>query len=307
MRLAYALARCCLPRYSCKVSRHDFERAQLFACLVVREQLGRSYRGTEALLRDCRHWCRDIKMKRVPDHNTLCRAWHALLAETQVRRLIDRLVRWTALMNATGDTCAVDSTVDDTHHRSRHYEHRCRHQASRDKKLVNQRRSRRVRGLPKLAISVDVASHIVLAARARVGLCSDQREWPPLLRESKRRLPTLRAAIGDAGFDSHANHVVARERVKVRSLIKPSAPRAGDGPPTSRYRRLMRKKLSGSQKGKPYGRRAQAETVHSMMKRNLGPHLRARTPEGRKKEQMMRVITHDLMILLSRLDGEDEG
>jgi hypothetical protein len=306
MRLAYALARCCLPRYSCKFSRHDFERGQLFACLVVREQLGRSYRGTEALLRDCRHWCRDIGMSKIPDHNTLCRAARALLAETHVRRLIDRLTRWMTLMNATGDTCAIDSTVDDTHHRSRHYEHRCRHRSSGDKTLVNLRRSRRVRSLPKLTISVDVASHIVLAAHPRLGLCSDQREWPPLLRESKRRLPMLRTAIGDAGFDSHPNHVVAREQLGVRSLIKSSTPREGDGPPTSRYRRLMRKKLVGSQKGKPYGQRAQAETVHSMMKRNLGPHLRARSVEGRKKEQMLRVITHNLMLLLSRLDGKEE-
>jgi len=34
--------------------------------------------------------------------------------------------------------------------------------------------------------------------------------------------------------------------------------------------------------------------------RVVGDDLRARTPEGRKKEQMLRVITYDLMILLSR-------
>jgi hypothetical protein len=67
---------------------------------------------------------------------------------------------------------------------------------------------------------------------------------------------------------------------------------------------MMRKKLNGSQKGKPYAQRAQVETLKSMMKRNLGAHLRARTPEGRRKEQMLRAITHNLMIVLSR---EEEG
>jgi Transposase DDE domain len=66
----------------------------------------------------------------------------------------------------------------------------------------------------------------------------------------------------------------------------------------------MRKKLGGSQRGKLYGQRAQVETVNSMMKRNLGDALRARTPEGRRKEQMLRAITHNLMIVLSREDKD---
>jgi uncharacterized protein YjhX (UPF0386 family) len=131
---------------------------------------------------------------------------------------------------------------------------------------------------------------------------SDARDWVPLLRESKRRVPGLLCALADAGYDSHENHCLARQRLKVRSLIKASGGRPSDKPPTSRYRRLMRKKLSGSQKGKPYGQRAQIECVNSMMKRNLGDSLRARTAQGRRKEQMLRVLTHNLSILLARID-----
>jgi hypothetical protein len=300
MRFAYELARRCLPRYSYKFSRHDYTLPQLFACLVVREHQRKSYRGVEALLQDSRHWCRAIGMKRVPDHNTLCRAFHALLSSSRAARLIDRLTGWMALLGALGETCAIDSTLYDTHHRSRHYEQRCRHLSSRVKKTANARRSRSARRTPKLSLSVDTASHVILAACSRCGMGSDARDWIPLLRESKRRVPGLRTALGDAGYDSHENHRVSRCELDVRSWIKSGAGRPSDKPPVLRYRRLMRKKLSGSQKGKPYGQRAQAETVNSMMKRNLGDHLRARTPEGRKKEQMLRAITHDLMILLSR-------
>ena len=77
MRVAWRAASQCLPDYSCRISRHDFTLPQLFACLVVREQMRLSYRRTEALLQDCRPWCRDIGMKKVPDHATLQRgfAW----------------------------------------------------------------------------------------------------------------------------------------------------------------------------------------------------------------------------------------
>ena len=70
--------------------------------------------------------------------------------------------------------------------------------------------------------------------------------------------------------------------------------------PSSRYRRLMKLKLSGSQKGKPYGQRAQVETVNSMTKRNLGDSLRARSPKARRNEQLLRAITHNIMIIRSR-------
>jgi hypothetical protein len=70
---------------------------------------------------------------------------------------------------------------------------------------------------------------------------------------------------------------------------------------------MMQKKLNGSQKGKPYSQRAQAETVNSMMKRNLGGHLRARTAKGRRREQMLRVITHNLMIVLSQEIGSRQS
>ena len=136
---------------------------------------------------------------------------------------------------------------------------------------------------------------------------SDAPDFLPLLRETVRRVPHVRDALADAGYDAHANHRVAREQLRVRSWIKASAGRPTDRAPTSRYRRFMRKKLAGTQKGKRYGQRSQVETVNSMMKRNLGDHLRARTPEGRRKEQMLRAITHNIMILLSRADEVGEG
>jgi hypothetical protein len=313
MRFAYELARQCLPSYSCKFSRHDYTLAQLFACLVVREHQKQTYRGIEALLQDAPHWCKQIGMRRVPDHNTLWRAFHALLRESRTQRLMDRVIRWMKLIDVLGQTCVIDSTLYQTHYRSRHYEQRCRHYASRGKTnpIANQRRSRSVRRTPKLVLCVDTRSHVILAAEARTGQGADAPHWEPLLRASKERVATLRVALGDAGFDSHENHHLARSALKMRSWIKarvgtgrPSFYSKADKPPTSRYRRLMHKKLSGSQRGKPYGQRSQAETVNSMMKRNLGDHLRARTPEGRRKEQMLRVITHNLMLLLSR---EEEG
>jgi transposase len=59
----------------------------------------------------------------------------------------------------------------------------------------------------------------------------------------------------------------------------------------------MAKRIKRGADKKLYGQRAQSETVHSMIKRNMGSALRSRTPERREKEMMLRVLTHNLMLL----------
>jgi hypothetical protein len=298
MRVAHHLAIHCLPTYPSKFSRKDFTLPQLFACLVVREHQRQTYRGAEALLRDAPHWCRDIGMRKVPDHNTLCRAFHALDLGRRSRRLLDVLAQWFAVARQLGVTVAIDSSLYDTHHRSRHYEQRRRHFASRVRRTADRRRSRSARRTPKLATAADTRSHVILAARPRIGMAADYRDFEPLLLDAWRRTPgrRLKTALADAGYDSESNHRVARRDMGVRTLIKTGSGRPTDKPPSARYRRLMHRQLAGSQKGKPYGQRAQAETVASMMKRNLGDALRSRSPRARRHELLLRAITHDVML-----------
>lgn len=305
MLVAYHLACRSLPSHSSKFSRHDFTLPQLFACLVVREHQRRSYRGIEALLRDAEHWCRDLGMRKVPDHNTLCRAFHALGFGRRSRKLLDVLAQWMGLARQLGSTLAIDSTLYDTHHRrtrrslsGRHYEQRCRHYASQRRRTANARRSRSAKRTPKLATASDTRSHFVLAVRPRMGMCADYGDFGPCLTGAMRRSPRrIELALADAGYDSEANHLTARWDLGVRSLIKTGSGRPTDKPPSGYYRRLMRRQLAGSQKGKAYGQRAQAETVQSMMKRNLGDALRSRSTLARKHEMLLRVITHNVMIV----------
>src|ERR671912_14399 len=160
MRAAHHLASQALPDYSCKFSRRDFTLPQLFACLVVKEQMKRSYRGAEALLRDCDNWLRDVGLRRAPDHNTLCRAAAFLLGKFRVGRLLDQLARWASLARVLGlstDPLAVDSTTYESRHVSRHYERRCpqTRKTMRAKEAEKGHKSTRadtVKALPKLAI-----------------------------------------------------------------------------------------------------------------------------------------------------------
>ena len=51
--------------------------------------------------------------------------------------------------------------------------------------------------------------------------------------------------------------------------------------------------LSGSFEGE----RAQAETINSMLKRNLGDDLRSRKPQRRKNEMLFRTVVHNFTLI----------
>ena len=329
MLAAYHLARRCMPAYSSKFSRRDFTLHQLFACLVVREHQRQSYRGCEALLRDAEHWCRAIGMRRVPDHNTLCRAFGVLVTGRLMNKALDVLARWFSMagvLRLSSKPLALDSTYFEPRHLSRHYEHRRRESRSdshgnpgrgrrgRPDAGGSRTRRRKVRHLPKAGFAVASACHVVLAARVCTGAGGDQRWLEPLLQGAWRRVPNRRfAAVADCGFDSEANHEVARRDMGLRSIIPAGVGRPGRSgtQPAGRWRRHMKRLLrtKRSRRRCGYTQRWQSETTNSMVKRNLGSALRARTRRRREREMLLRAVVHNVMLALRhrRSEGRDRA
>jgi len=108
---------------------------------------------------------------------------------------------------------------------------------------------------------------------------------------------SIGTVLADAGYDSEHNHFVARRELGVKTLIPATSGRPVSGPPKGYYRRLMRRRLKAGPDKRCYGQRWQAETVNSMIKRNLGSACRARSPTGRKKDMLLRSVTHNIMLL----------
>jgi hypothetical protein len=304
MRMAHYLACQSLPTYSSEFSRHDFTLPQLFACLVVKEQMKCTYRGAEALLRDAKPWCKGIGMRKAPDHNTLWRAAGYLLTRCRVNRLLDVMARWAAtsrLLGLSSKPLAIDSTYYESHHVSRHYERRCR-QSRTAGKVHKTRRSRTVRKLPKLAVAACTRSHLVLSMWTGTGMGSDHPHFQRLLLDAWSRVPHRRfKVVGDAGYDSEAHHEIARQDMGLRSIIPAEIGRRSQSgvPPSGRWRRRMKRMLatSDSRKRCGYTQRWQVETVNSMIKRNQGSALAGKTARSRKRDLALKVLTHNTMIL----------
>jgi len=100
--------------------------------------------------------------------------------------------------------------------------------------------------------------------------------------------------LGDAAFDSEANHRLAREELGIRSTVIPLNRRnRGRKWPKTKYRRQMKQRFAK----RKYGQRWQVESAISRHKRRLGSALSGRSDAARERESRLRVLTHDIMLL----------
>ena len=306
MLVAYHLAGAALPDHTSKFSRHDFTLPQLFACLCAKELMKRSYRQAEALLRDAPEWCRAIGMTKPPDHNTLCRAARVLLGRARTGRLLDAMARWAALarvLRLSTRPLAGDSSVYEPRHVSRYFEWR------RGRGGGNAGRRKKLRDAPKLAVGVASACHLIVSAWTGTGSGGDHPHFERLLFDAWRRVPHRTfTCVFDAGYDSERNHAIARRDMGLRSIIPPLIGRPGRR--HGRWRRHMQRLLRtrASRRACGYTKRWQAETVNSMIKRNLGSALRGRTRQSRERDMLLKVLTHNVMIIRrqQRVETEQE-
>jgi hypothetical protein len=102
----------------------------------------------------------------------------------------------------------------------------------------------------------------------------------------------LKILTADAGYDSEQSHVFGRER-GIRTIIPPRAGRQTDKLPKGKWRKIMATRFNKSL----YGQRWQVETVNSMIKRNLGSALRARSYWSQCREMMLRLFVHNVSIV----------
>jgi transposase len=156
-----------------------------------------------------------------------------------------------------------------------------------------------VKTLPKLSLACDSATHLILSATASTGLCGDQQFFDDLLFHAWRRADTVRCVVADCGYDSEANQQIARRDMGVRAIIPPRAGAPTDKPPPLHQplRRQMHFRFQRPREQALYRQRWQSETTNSMIKRNLGSALRARTTVHRRHELLLRVLTHNIMLL----------
>lgn len=290
LQVAYEAACRALPAHRHRFSPKKFTQPQLLACLVLKEFLRLDYRGFAEHLTDHPDLARLIGLKIVPHFTTFQKAAARLLRAAPARAMFDA-----ALERALRDKvrkrrvplAAVDGTGMESRHVSRYYVRRRSKTGTATQETTYSR-------YPKVVLVTDCQSHLVLAAVAGRGPGSDLRQFRAALRDAAGRA-RIGALLADADFDAEWVHEEVRKGYGIRTIIPPERGRPSDKPPAGKWRRWMKAQFARF-KAK-YGQRWQTETVNSMIKRRLGSALRARTYWSQCREIILRVVTHNVMIV----------
>jgi hypothetical protein len=237
--------------YAHACSPKKFTQPQLFACLALKEFLRLDYRKLSAVLHDAPTLAAAIGLCEVPHFTTFQKAAVRLLQSRRAGRLLDATVeraRKQRLLKRRVKMAAIDGTGFETRHISAYYVKR------RQKGQKNEFQTTTYTRYPYAAIVCDCASHVVLAIVPGRGPGPDDPYFQPALRQTARRAK-VGTLLADAGFDSEAAHVFARQEHAMRTLIPPTRGRPTTKLPRGRWRRVMATRFN-TQK---YGQRWQVE------------------------------------------------
>ena len=258
------------------------------ACLVLKEFLRLDYRGFAEHLTDHPDLAALIDLKVVPHYTTFQKAAARLLKAAPARLMfdavLDRALRDKVRKRAV-PLAAVDGTGLESRHVSRYYVKRRAKTGSGTQETTYSK-------YPKVVLVTDCRTHLVLAAVPGRGPASDLVLFKSALKQAvgRARIGTL---LADADFDGEWVHEHVRS-FGIRTLIPPERGRPSEKPPAGRWRRRMKRRFDK----KKYGQRWQVETVNSMIKRRLGSALRARSYWSQCREIILRVVTHNVMIVI---------
>jgi hypothetical protein len=144
----------------------------------------------------------------------------------------------------------------------------------------------------KLTVVCDTRTHLFPGAVVSRGPSNDSPQFPEAMTQAASHVPFHRI-LADAAYDGEHNHRLCREELGIPSTVIPLNRRRGQGPPQTRYRAQMHRRFPK----RIYGQRWQIESAISQNKRRLGTALRARIDSAQDRECLLRVLTHNLMII----------
>lgn len=265
------------PKHFSKYARKDFDNWQLFALLVLRQKMKKSYEEF------CGEWLpmltpltRHLKLRKIPDPSTLRKFGRRLKA------------RWAHLALAHCITLAfVEEVIAGIDGTGANLRRGCAHYYKRIG-----RKSRRKDFLKVVGVS-DMITQLVTALKIRKKARHDNVDFAPLMRRT-RKVRRIKRGVGDKGFDAERNHELMEELGA--EFIAPLRNREV---PVHRTKGAHRKKLKRYFPKTKYHPRSKKETIWSVVKDKYGKVVRAVVFHMQKIELLMRFLAYNLDRLLT--------
>lgn len=285
--VAYETGKKSLPLWSHKKSPKKFTQPQLFACLVLKSFFNTDYRGIVSIIEEHASIREILELERaIPHYTTLQKASRNLLKSKAITKLMKSVTKMHMEKTRAKKSVALfDSTGFDTEYVSSYFKWR-KNSGEKDKP------PRWYKKYPKFSISTIPRTMLITSGFVTQGPSTDMPYFERLLKQTLRSFHP-ETIIADAGYDKELNHIIAEEK-NIKTIIPCRAYRKGRVPKAPN-----RLKMHTNFPKKQYGIRWHVETVMSMLKRNLGALVFGRTFRSQSREIFLKMITHNVSIVLS--------
>jgi len=299
--VAMNIARTELPAYSHPCSPKKYTQHQWVAILVLQTFLGTGYRGTQAYLNDWSDLREDLGLEEVPHWTAIEKAKKRLMKFVHGYKLLRRSV---TIFNPPGEArlkielAAIDGSGFSSHHVSRYFVKR-RERGGKNSSVWQTTTYRR---FPKAGIVVDCDRHLILSIIPGRGPSPDITPLEDAIFKAWSYCD-IETLIGDAGYDAEWAHRMLRHDLQIHSIIPATIGRPTKKRPSGHYRRQMATDFDKQ----TYGQRWQSETVFSMIKRNLGEEVDAKTYWSQCRSLLLMAITHNVMVAKGGFSTEQVG
>jgi hypothetical protein len=244
---------------------------------VFKDRLSRYYTNAQGLFRFTQR--PGIKEHTTLFDSLLCRG--SFVKKRAFEKLLASIFQQSLAIGILNETSvgAIDSTGLETHHISSHFI------------SCTRRPSYYRRTWPKMTAVCDIQTHLIASCIVTRGPGYDFYLFEEAIREAVKQV-RFKRVLADGGYDCEANHRAAFEIFGIEAVIKLNL-RGFNSQPHGYYRRQMKKNFDK----RVYNNRWQIESVFSRHKRLLGSALRNRAEVSRERECLLRVLTHNLMII----------
>jgi len=265
-KLAYEIALETFEPYTHVKSKHVFTQPQLASCVLVMFYLDLSYRDMEEWLLASSEVVSTLRLKRIPDHTTLCRMFKRMTL-AKIRRMASLIL---ARLKPSEIVIALDSTGFRADQASAYYQLRC-----------GQERKEWIKG----AYAVGTESLLIVSAGQGMGRDGDSHFLRPLRQGAAQYAQPGWLLLADAGFDcihTHSDDLIPPIR-RHGKIVAPERKARAD--------LVAQARLEGV-----YGQRWMCETVHSVMKRLSGDSVRSRKTSLQRREPVLKGLVYNLHV-----------
>jgi len=264
-----------LPAYSSKFSKKKYQQYQHFVILLYKIWTNKSYRDVIEIISSNPAFVELLSLSEIP-HFTTIQKFSERINKALITFVFNQILKF--FMGLLGNRMIIDSTGFSVDYHSFYY----------DKRLNDFGRKVKKKHV-KRTICVDDQSQLIVSYDAYFGDIHDSKVFKETLEKMDSEIINkFRIIIGDKGYDSDENHIIAK---KYGLLV--IIPARNKDVPIHRTKGENRKRMK-RHLPEEYNRRPKVETVHSVIKRKSGSFVRSRIPELSEKEIAMKIIAYNI-------------